>query len=162
MTVSSSWREDSSSAPCESSAVMDALIEVSGVRSSWVTESSSAVRRRSVSLAASERALDSRAPARSMEMETRPLSASMVSRESEVASSSSAPLGRTPMRSGIATGQPSAGGRKSGCIMASRRSRTISERVRSMQAGAVDEAAPLGPVVGHATLGLEMYLGSER
>jgi len=67
-------------------------MEVSGVRSSWVTESSSAVRRRSVSLAALERALSSSASARSMDMETSPLRPSMVSRERETDSINTAPV----------------------------------------------------------------------
>ena len=107
-------------------------MEVSGVRSSWVTESSRAVRRRSVSLAALERALSSSASARSMDMETRPLRPSMVSRERVVASSSTAPLGRTPTRRGMTAGKPSAVEVVTGCSMASRRSWTISARVRSM------------------------------
>ena len=49
-------REVSSRAGWESSEVTEALMEVSGVRNSWATESSSALRRRSLSCEASERA----------------------------------------------------------------------------------------------------------
>ena len=128
-------------------------MEVSGVRSSWVTESSRAVRRRSVSLAASERALSSRASARSMDMETRPLRASMVSRERQMASSSRGPQGRTPMRSGTAVGRPSAGEAEDG------QHHGVAEIVHDVGAAAVGVGGAGGRRPGPGDLGAGDALG---
>ena len=78
-------------------------MEVSGVRNSWVTESSNADRSCSLSREASARLSFSTAPARSIEIAIRLLMASRVSRESNAPETPMLPTTRSPMRRGITT-----------------------------------------------------------
>ena len=78
----------------------EALIEVKGVRNSWVTESSRTERSLSLSRAASLFVSFSTVLARSIEIATRLLIASRLSRERSQPHTAREPMDRIPMRNG--------------------------------------------------------------
>ena len=81
----------------------------------------------------------------------------MVSRESEVASSSTAPLGRTPTRSGMTAGKPSAVEVDDGM------QHGLAQIVDDLGAGALGGwVVPAYRPGSRRSCGLEMRLGSER
>jgi hypothetical protein len=94
--VARSTRAASSSPFASSSVVAAARIDVSGVRSSWVSESISAVRSRSPSRAASIRAEASIAIDRASTIATCALTAVATSRESSAGANQALPPAATP------------------------------------------------------------------